>query len=156
MQMFSARAPARARQGRPSLKLALASASKGHGQSGLLPLVSAKSGGLPKRREWATSGSPGLLLLDTSRQPLYANDEAAAILTYPEGPPANGHLSYFLVRKIDALLRKQNGSSSSEVPVEITSGKRLYRARTFALKSHLTNSLGPGLAVLLEKKGRAC
>ena len=149
MQMVSTRAPARARQERPSLKAALTAAGK---LSQLLPVVSAKIGGLEKRLEWTTSDSPGFLLLDASRQPLFANDEAISILTYPEEPPANGHLCYFLMRKMDALLREQNGSWS-KVPIEITSGKRLYRVRAFMLKSHLTNRLKPGLAVLLERKG---
>ena len=141
------------RQERPSLKAALAPVRNGNGLSRHLPLMSAKIAAMPRQFERANSDSPGLLLLDLLRKPLYANDEAISILCYPESPRENGHLAYFLARKIDSLIPKQNGSASSKVTSEFASGKRHYQIRVFSLKSHLENRVGPTLAVLLERNG---
>ena len=141
------------RQERPSLKAALASAWKGNGLSRHVPSMSAKIAAMPRQFERANSDSPGLLLLDPLRKPLYANDEAISILCYSESPQKNGHLAYFLARKIDSLIPKPNGSPSSKFTSEFASGKRLYQVRVFKLKSHLENGLGPTLAVLLERNG---
>jgi DNA-binding CsgD family transcriptional regulator len=147
--------PALIRQERPLLKAAPESAQNSNGLSRHLPFTSAMIAAMPRQRERANSDWPGLLLLDLLRKPLYANDEAISILCYPESPRKNGHLAHFLARMIDSLIPKQNGSasSSSKVTREFASGKRRYQVRVFSLKSHLGNSLGPALAVLLERNG---
>jgi DNA-binding CsgD family transcriptional regulator len=101
------------------------------------------------------SDSPGLLLLDRFLRPLYANEEAVSILCYPETPRRNKRLGGFLVHRIDSLLSKQGGSLCSNFSNEFVSGKRRYQGRVFKLKPRLRNSLGPTLAVLLERKHRA-
>jgi len=133
------------------MKAALASVWNGNGLSRHLLLTSAAS--MPRQFQRANSDSPGLLLLDLLQKPLYANDEAISILCYPESPRKNGHLAYFLARKIDSLIPKQNDSASSKVTSEFASGKRHYQVRVFNLKSRLKNGLGPTLAVLLERNG---
>jgi DNA-binding CsgD family transcriptional regulator len=156
MRVLFTQAPALVRQERPSLKVALASAWNGNGLVRHVPTTSAKIAAIaaiPRQFERANSDSPGLLLLDPLRQPLYANDEAISILSYPESPRKSGHVAYFLVRKIDSLIPRQNCTASSKVNSEFSSGKRRYQVRVFTLKSPLENGLGPTLAVLLERNG---
>lgn len=125
----------------------------GSGLAWHLPLTSTKIAAIPRQFGRPNSESPGLLLLDPLRQPLYANDEAVSVLSYPESPRKNGHLAYFLVRKIGSLLAKQDDSPPSKSYSEFVSGKRCYQVRVFALKSHLENGVRPTLAVLLERNG---
>jgi DNA-binding CsgD family transcriptional regulator len=153
MRILFTQNPALVRQERPSPKATVASAWNGNGPSRHLPLTSAKIAALPRQFEGANSDSPGFLLLDLSRKPLYANDEAISILCYPESPRKNGHLAYFLARKVDSLIPEQNASASSKVTGEFASGKRHYQVSVFSLKSPLENGLGPTLAVLLERNG---
>src|SRR5437763_16477792 len=98
----------------------------------------------------ASSDSPGLLLLDSSLEPIYASEEAVSILCYPESPRKKGHLGSFLVRSIGPLLPKQDDSSRSIVPGEFISGKRRYQARVFKLEPRLGDGLRPGLAVTMQ------
>jgi|SRR5919109_873509 DNA-binding CsgD family transcriptional regulator len=93
----------------------------------------------------------GLLLLDNLQRPLYINDEAVAILTYPESPRTNKRLGSFLAQRVDSLLSEQNAFSCSKHSVEFASGRRHYQVRIFEMKSHLRNGLGPTTAVLLER-----
>src|SRR6266566_54318 len=93
------------------------------------------------------SDSPGLLLLDRFLRPLYANEEAVSILCFPKSSRRNKRFDEFLMRRIRSLLPKQNGTSHTRFPSEVTSGKRQYQLRVFTLKSHMANGAGPSLAI---------
>lgn len=154
--MFLRRNPAHVDQNRFPAKPDLACASKGNSFSGHFAQASAKIGAMPQqfettRFETPKSDSPGILLLDTFLQPLYMNDEAASILSYPQATRGNGHGAYFLKQSIDALLPQRNGSSDPQFPGEFASGRRHYQVRVFTLKSNLQGHSGPTLAVLLER-----
>lgn len=95
--------------------------------------------------------SPGLLLLDTFLRPIYVNDEAVSILSYPQAPRGNGHRAYFLKQRIDSLPPRRNGSRDPKFSGEFASGRRRYQVRVFAMKSNSQNHSGPTLAVLLER-----
>lgn len=111
---------------------------------------------LSRELERANTDPPGILLLDSFQRPLYVNEEAVSILTFPETRGENKRLDRLLVQKINSLLPKQNGGfSSSKCSPELSSGKRRYQVRVFKLKPHLGNGLGPTLAVLLERNHRA-
>lgn len=146
--MSLTRHPAQVHQNRSSEKPDLACATKGNGFS-----RPSKIGAIPQQFEtkgFETSDSPGLLLLDTSLRLLYVNDEAVAILCYPQVPGGNGHGAYFLKQRIDSLLQR-NGSPNPEFPGELASGRRHYQVRVFAMKSKWQGHAGPTLAVLLER-----
>lgn len=100
----------------------------------------------------ASSDSPGLILLDTFLRPLYVNDEAVSILSYPQSPNGNGHLAHFMAQKIDSIVPKKNGSPSPKYSGKLASGRRHYQVRVFALKSNLANGSVATLAILLERK----
>src|SRR6266581_3423686 len=101
------------------------------------------------------SDSPGLLLLDRFLRPLYANEDAVSILCFPKSSRSNKRFDDFLKRRIRSLLPKQNGTSHTRFPSEVTSGRRQYQLRVFTLKSHMANGAGPNLAILLERNHRA-
>ena len=103
----------------------------------------------------------GFLLLDASLRPLYASEEALAILAYPEVPSKNKDLGNSLQSKIRSLLHSNanhnghhNGFSPSKFLNEIASGKRRYQLRAFSMKSNLGIERGPAIALLLERSHR--
>jgi len=153
--MSSKRDSAHVQQKRFPAKPGLVSASNGNGLSRHFAEASAKIGAIRQqfetsRFETPKSDSPGLLLLDTLLRPLYLNDEAVSILSYPQAPRENGHSACFLQR-IDSLLLERNGSPHPKFSGEFASGRRHYQVRVFALKSNLQNRAGPTLAVLLQR-----
>src|SRR5437762_1332016 len=103
----------------------------------------------------------GFLLLDASLRPIYASEEALAILAYPEVPSKNKDLGNSLQGKIRSLLYSNgnhnghhNGFSPSKFLNEVASGKRRYQLRAFSMKSNLGIERGPAIALLLERSHR--
>ncbi len=104
------------------------------------------------------SSAAGLLLLDASLRPIYASEEALAILAFPEVPSKNKDLGNSLQSKIRSLLHSNgnhnghhNGFSPSRFRNEVVSGKRRYQLRAFSMKSNLGIGRGPAVALLLER-----
>src|SRR5207302_5379896 len=111
-----------------------------------------------RREETLTAG---FLLLDASLRPIYASEEALAILAYPEVPPRNKDFGNSLQSKIRSLLHNNgnhnghhNGFSPSKFLHEVASGKRCYKLRAFSVKSNLGIVRGPAIALLLERNHR--
>jgi len=141
---------------RPRRELTRASAPKGNGLSKYLPGATGRTiAPIPEPYERANSHSAGLLLLGAFLRPLYLDEEAVCILSYPEIPRSNKRFDEFLMGRIKSLLPKQDSNSHARFPSEITSGKRQYQLRVFTLKSHIANGAGPSLAILLERNHRA-
>jgi DNA-binding CsgD family transcriptional regulator len=95
----------------------------------------------------------GFLLLDASLRPMFASEEALAILAYPRVPPQQG-FNNFVQSRIRSLVPSNgnhNGFSPFKFVNEVASGKRRYRLRAFSLKSNLGIGGGPAVAVLLER-----
>ena len=132
------------------------SAANGNGLSKYLPGATGRTiAPIPEPYERANSHSAGLLLLGAFLRPLYLDEEAVCILSYPEIPRSNKRFDEFLMGRIKSLLPKQDSNSHARFPSEITSGKRQYQLRVFTLKSHIANGAGPSLAILLERNHRA-
>jgi len=107
-----------------------------------------------RREETLTAG---FLLLDASLRPIYASEEALAILAYPEVPSRNKDFGNSLQSKIRSLLHNNgnhNGFSPSKFLHEVASGKRCYQLRAFSVKSNLGIVRGPAIALLLERNHR--
>ena len=99
----------------------------------------------------------GFLLLDSSLQPIYASEEALAILAYPGVPSKNKGFDNFLRSRIRSLIPSNghhNGFTPSKFLNEITSGRRRYQLRAFSLKSNLGIERGPAIGLLLERNQR--
>jgi len=111
-----------------------------------------------RREETLTAG---FLLLDASLRPIYASEEALAILAYPEVPSRDTDFGNSLQSKIRSLLHNNgnhnghhNGFSPSKFLHEVASGKRCYQLRAFSVKSNLGIVRGPAMALLLERNHR--
>jgi len=99
----------------------------------------------------------GFLLLDASLQPIYSNEEAQAILTYPGVSSEDKGFDNFLQSRIRSLIPSNgdhNGLSPTQFLNEVASGKRCYQLRAFSVKSNLGNRRGPAVALLLERNHR--
>src|SRR2546425_8126627 len=99
----------------------------------------------------------GFLLLDASLRPIYASEEALAILAYPGVPSKNKGFDNFLQSRIRSLVPSNghhNGFSPSKFLNEVASGKRRYQLRAFSMKSNLGIERAPAIALLLERSHR--
>src|ERR1700676_3356557 len=96
--------------------------------------------------------SVGLLLMDSSLNPLACNDETVRILSYPDVPQNIRRLEVFLRDTIRArLLSGRSSPPHSRFVTEFVSGKRSYRCWVFHLNHHLRGPSHPDLEVLLER-----
>jgi DNA-binding CsgD family transcriptional regulator len=94
----------------------------------------------------------GLLLLDSSLNPISCNDETIHILSYPDPPQQTRRLDIFLTETIRArLLNNSKSPRHSPFVTEFTSGKRRYRCWVFHLNWHRRGPFHPTLEVLLER-----
>jgi DNA-binding CsgD family transcriptional regulator len=99
------------------------------------------------------SPTTGFLLLDASLRPIFASEEALAILAYPRVPPQQG-FENFVQSRIRSLVSSDgnhNGFSPCKFLNEVASGERRYRLRAFSVKSNLGIAGGSAVAVLLER-----
>jgi DNA-binding CsgD family transcriptional regulator len=93
----------------------------------------------------------GFLLLDSSLNPIFFNNEALRILSYPDQCAEPAHSDVFLTGKIRSSLISQQPSGESPFVTEFRSGKRRYFCRAFLVNSHVKNPTGAGVAVLFER-----
>src|SRR5260221_12582703 len=113
-------------------------------------LASAATGTPGKARPPANQGV-GLLLMDSSLNPISCNDETIRILSYPEAPQHIRRLDVFLKDMIQARLLNPRSTQYSRFVTEFVSGKRRYRCWVFHLNRHLRGSSHPALELLLER-----
>jgi DNA-binding CsgD family transcriptional regulator len=95
--------------------------------------------------------SIGLLLMDSSLNPISCNDESVRILSYPDVPENIRRLEVFLRDTIRARLLNGQSSQQSRFVTEFVSGKRRYRCWVFHLNRHLRGPSRPDLELLLER-----
>lgn len=110
---------------------------------------------------WRARGemnTSGLLVLDASLRPIYASEEAVAILVYPRAPSNRRTFDNYLKNRIRSLIASNGDLDyvlTSNFPKEVSSGKRCYKARAFSMKSSLGIERGFAVAVLLERNHRS-
>ena len=104
----------------------------------------------PKTRT-AASQSIGLLLMDSSLNPISCNDETVRILSYPDAPEHIRRLEVFLRDTIQARLLSRRSSPNSRFVTEFVSGKRRYRCWVLHLNRHLRGPSHPDVELLLER-----
>ncbi len=91
----------------------------------------------------------GIVLLDSSLQAVYANEEALEILSYPENGRKNGSPDAFLNKRIRSLFPDPSRTTAL---TGLISGRRRYLFRTFSLQSATNN--GSQMAILIERNRR--
>lgn len=105
-----------------------------------------------KTRVTLTSSSTGFLLIDSSQKPLYANDEAVRILTFPADPQQTKPLETFLTEKVRGMFFRGRELPQPDSFTEFMSGKRRYLCRAIYLSPHPGDPFQPNAALLLERK----
>jgi DNA-binding NarL/FixJ family response regulator len=93
----------------------------------------------------------GFLLLDSSLNPIYANQDAVSILCFPTIPKPSKAAMQAIKKRISSLLSGHLPVPGSPSVVEFPSGRRRYLMRAFYLESHVKNPLQPAYAVLMER-----
>src|SRR5882762_288750 len=113
-------------------------------------LASAATGARRNARPPASQGV-GLLLMDSSLNPISCNDETIRILSYPEALVHIRPLNVFLQDTIRARLLNPQSTKNSRFVTEFVSGKRRYRCWVFQLNRHVRGSSHPAVELLLER-----
>ena len=98
-----------------------------------------------------TNQGVGLLVMDSSLNPISWNDETIRILSYPDSPEHIRQLDIFLTDMIRARLLNPQSPRHSPFATEFVSGKRRYRCWIFHLNWYLRGSSHPALELLLER-----
>jgi len=93
----------------------------------------------------------GIVLLDSSLQAVYANEEALEILSYPENGRKNGSPDAFLNKRIRSLFPDPSRTTAL---TGLISGRRRYLFRTFSLRSATNDASQTATAVLIERNLR--
>jgi DNA-binding CsgD family transcriptional regulator len=107
-----------------------------------------------KGPEQLRGSSVGMLLLDSSLKPIYANSEALHVLAYPTDPRMIRVPLDYLDKRVRPWFRDDFTSRSRVLLSEFQSGNRRYLCRAFALDSVCQNSLHPSIALLIERGDR--
>ena len=117
-----------------------------------------KSGnGHDSSRECGELQAAGFLLLDAIHRPIYASEEALAILAYPGVPSKIKGFDNFLQNRIQLLFANDGNHNGFTLPKflsEVASGKRRYQLRAFSVKASLGVDRRPAVALLLERNQR--
>ena len=95
--------------------------------------------------------STGMVLLDSSLRPIYANAEAVKILAYPGSPRKTKFVEGFPVEKIRAIIHKQQGDPESSFGTQLSSGRRRYLCRVYALTSSSKKGSESATVLLFER-----
>ena len=114
-------------------------------------ILASTSTGPRRQARPLTNQGIGLLVVDSSLNPISWNDETIRILSYPDGPEHIGQLDVFLTAAIRARLLNPQSPRDSPFATEFVSGKRRYRCWAFHLNRHLRGSSHPALELLLER-----
>jgi DNA-binding CsgD family transcriptional regulator len=110
---------------------------------------------VPERARQATTipTGAGLILLDSSLNPIGYNTEAAQILTHPQVVAEGAGLDAVLTQKIRASLLLDHAPSGRHIFArEFKSGKRSYVCRTFELGMRASRVQRSVVALLLKRK----
>ncbi|MGA2922273.1 MAG: helix-turn-helix transcriptional regulator [Candidatus Sulfotelmatobacter sp.] len=91
---------------------------------------------------------PGFLILDSKLSPIACNQQAIAILTFPNLAEQVKRVSVFLADKIRFSLVNRQSRDSLEFVKEFRSGNRRYNCRVFHLDSTDKGSL---VVLILER-----
>jgi DNA-binding CsgD family transcriptional regulator len=91
----------------------------------------------------------GFLLTDVRFKPIYLNESALSILTYPQSDGAQPVAA--IQERLRSILQVQRYTAASLPPVSFFSGRRRYVCRSFLLESQGIPARQPTVGVLLER-----
>ena len=155
-EMAGAQACVRPKSGKPGPEIAVlgrAEAKQAHNQltAGPPPTGSEDPRGADERRVMAPAAA-GFILADGEGNPLYANSQARAILSYPEGPRSFRPAWSSLRKAVFPLFNQQNFRAGSTCRIETMSGSRKYSCLAIFLDKPRGQPKGEGsVAIVLER-----
>jgi DNA-binding CsgD family transcriptional regulator len=96
--------------------------------------------------------SEGFLLLSSAMVPTFINRVAAEILAYPQKPEDFGqHFDEVLAKKIRDLLLSKGASQVPMLVTEFSSGRRVYRCRSYRIGAPGQGDSQAGVAAIFER-----
>ena len=95
------------------------------------------------------SAEVGLILLDSSKNVMYCNEEAIAVLSYPDRPATGKTVQVALTERIHEVFNEK--ALSENVPVVFMSGRRRYSCRSFSLGVSFNGPSKPSIAITIER-----
>ena len=111
---------------------------------------------LPKDSDTFTAwpAGLGLLVADASLKPIFANEEALAILSYP-GPSSQSLADMFHKNVRPRLISLQNlPTNGKHAPfMKFKSGRRIYFCRAYALNNNGRSSSGGSATLIVLERG---
>lgn len=108
-------------------------------------------GSIAPKTELRAGRAVGLLLMDSSLNPVSCNDETIRILSYPDLPENIRHLDIFLRDTIRGRLLSRQSPPNSRFVSEFASGRRRYWCRVVDLNWHAASPSHPALELLLDR-----
>jgi DNA-binding CsgD family transcriptional regulator len=97
-------------------------------------------------------GSEGFLLLSSAMVPTFINRAAAEILAYPQKPEDLGeHFQEVLGKTVRDLLLSKYSSKVPTLVTEFSSGRRVYRCRSYRIGATGQGDSQAGFAVIFER-----
>jgi general secretion pathway protein A len=94
----------------------------------------------------------GLVVIDASFRPIYANPESIKILGFPNAVSNPASMDGVLAQKILSFLAPHMGMSQGTSITQFQSGRRSYLCRSFIVENHWSGSLQEKrIALLLER-----
>jgi DNA-binding CsgD family transcriptional regulator len=106
---------------------------------------------IASKTELRAGRAVGLLLMDSSLNPISCNDETVRILSYPDLPEDIRHLDVFLRDTIRGRLLSRQSAQDSRFVTEFVSGRRRYWCRVVDLNWHSATPSHPALELLLDR-----
>ena len=94
----------------------------------------------------------GFVLLDSSLAPIYANQDAVRILSYPQVPKTARAAAQVIKKRLRSLLRDHLPSRGNPSLVELSSEKRRYVMRAFYLHPYGKNPSQATYGLLIERR----
>jgi DNA-binding CsgD family transcriptional regulator len=97
-------------------------------------------------------GSEGFLLLSSAMLPTFINRAAAEILAYPQKPEDFGqHFDEVLAKRVCDLLLSQGASQVPTLVTKFSSGRRVYRCRSYRIGVPDQGDSQAGIAAIFER-----
>lgn len=113
------------------------------------------AGSLEAGKKFREVGATGFVLVDTECRPLYANEEAKRMVTYPEAPSKFESAWARMSKRMFILNGDQNSSFAPTSHVEFLSGRRKYVGLAIPLANWRRLPAAAAVAVVLERSGAA-
>ena len=96
--------------------------------------------------------SEGFLLLSSAMVPSFINRAAAEILFYPQKPEDFGeHFQEVLAKRVRDVLLSKGSSKMSTLVTEFSSGRRVYRCRSYRIGAIDQGDSQAGFAAIFER-----